>query len=248
MTLAFVERLSDSAYVETVTHGYSLSDGAPTRPAEIQWHMVIVKIYDTMRMIVTGPLTASGKAAYEGGAEIVWIKFRLGAFMPHLPFGTLVDTETLLPDAASDRFWLKGKAWEYPTHENADTFIDRLVSDGILMYDPVIGAALEDEATTMPARTMRHHFLRATGMPQRRIRQFRRAQQAAALLEQGVPILDSVFELGYFDQPHLTRALKHFIGYTPSQIIAQSKALACRSVQDAGDGLAYDGVVLAEIG
>jgi methylphosphotriester-DNA--protein-cysteine methyltransferase len=46
-----------------------------------------------------------------------------------------------------------------------------------------------------------------------------RAQQAQELLQQGVPILDTVFEAGYFDQPHLSRSLKRLIGFTPAQIL-----------------------------
>jgi methylphosphotriester-DNA--protein-cysteine methyltransferase len=50
------------------------------------------------------------------------------------------------------------------------------------------------------------------------IEQMQRAQRAAALLEQGKPILDTVFEAGYYDQPHLTRSLKQWVGRTPAQI------------------------------
>jgi methylphosphotriester-DNA--protein-cysteine methyltransferase len=37
-------------------------------------------------------------------------------------------------------------------------------------------------------------------------------------LRQGASIFDAVFQAGYFDQPHLTRALRHFIGQTPAQV------------------------------
>jgi len=47
-----------------------------------------------------------------------------------------------------------------------------------------------------------------------------RAHKAVELLQQGVSILDTVYEAGYYDQPHLTRSLKQFIGKTPSQIQA----------------------------
>jgi methylphosphotriester-DNA--protein-cysteine methyltransferase len=55
------------------------------------------------------------------------------------------------------------------------------------------------------------------------VRQIERARYATTLLQQGVPILDVVYEAGYFDQPHLTRALKYFIGQTPAQILDRSK-------------------------
>jgi len=40
----------------------------------------------------------------------------------------------------------------------------------------------------------------------------------AELLQQGASILDTVFDAGYSDQPHLTRSLKHWIGHTPGQL------------------------------
>ena len=48
--------------------------------------------------------------------------------------------------------------------------------------------------------------------------QSRRLERAMALLMQGSSILDTVYQVGYADQPHMTRALKHFIGQTPGQI------------------------------
>ena len=46
------------------------------------------------------------------------------------------------------------------------------------------------------------------------------------LLRQGVPILDTVHEAGYFDQPHLTRALKTLVGATPAEISRQTQQLS----------------------
>jgi methylphosphotriester-DNA--protein-cysteine methyltransferase len=87
---------------------------------------------------------------------------------------------------------------------------------------------LEDRPLDMSPRTLRYRFLRSTGLTQSHIRQMKRAQHAASLLRQGVSILDTVFEAGYFDQPHLTRSLKQFLGYTPSQIL-QSVKLGCNT-------------------
>jgi AraC-like DNA-binding protein len=64
---------------------------------------------------------------------------------------------------------------------------------------------------------VQYHFLHATGLTYRKIQQITRARRAYALLEQGVSILDTVYEAGYADQPHLTRSLKRFFGQTPAQ-------------------------------
>ena len=218
MSILHEQRLSDSPYVETITHGWTMSDGSTIRPSESNWHMVFVKEHGRIHRLVVGPLSTAGVASWGEGAEILWIKFKLGVFMPHLPVRDLLDSEKPLPEAASSSFWLKSAAWELPDFENADTFVNRLMHDEILVLDPVVDAMLQDQSVDISSRTMRHHFLRATGLTRSRIFQMRQAQQAKALLQMGTPILDAVHEAGYFDQPHLTRALKQFIGYTPAQI------------------------------
>ena len=181
--------------------------------------MVLVRHNGNVRLLIVGPLTKAGVVSYTAGAELLWIRSKLGVFMPHLPARDVLDVETILPGAARHSFWLHGSAWQFPDYDNVETFIDRLVRDDVLVRDPVVNAALHDQLLAMSSRTVRHRFLRATGLTQSYIRQMQRARQATALLEQGVSIPDTMYEAGYFDQPHLTRSLKHFIGYTPAQIL-----------------------------
>jgi hypothetical protein len=167
---------------------------------------------------MVGPLTTSGIASWGKDAEIIWIKFTLGTFMPHLPLRSVLDTETVLPEASSRSFWLNSSAWPFPNYDDVETFVERLARKEILVRDPVVAAVLEGEPHDLSARTVRDRFLRTTGTTQSHIRQVERAQRAAALLRQGVSILDTVHDLGYFDQPHLTRALKQWVGRTPAQL------------------------------
>lgn len=218
MSIIYEERVSDSPYIETITHGYTASDGTTIRPAEIHWHMVFVKEQGRVHPLVVGPLKTSGLVSWSEGAEILWIKFKLGTFMPHLPAKHCLDAETVLPQASSQSFWLHSRSWQLPDFENVETFVERLVRQEVLVRDPLIKAVLQGQPQAMAPRTVRHRFLQATGLSQNHIFQFERAQQAAALLQQGLTILDTVYELGYFDQPHLTRSLKQFVGKTPAQI------------------------------
>jgi AraC-like DNA-binding protein len=219
MTIISEERPSDSPYVEMITHGRTISDGSTIRPAESHWHMVFVTYRGSAQLIVTGPLTTAGALSWTEGAEVLWIKFKLGTFMPHLPVKDFLNVETSLPEAGRRSFWLNGSTWQFPTHENADTFINGLIRNDILVHDPIVTAALQDQLPEMSLRTVRHRFLRATGLTQSHIRQFDRAKRAAALLQQGVSILDTVYESGYSDQPHLTKSLKRFVGKTPAQLL-----------------------------
>ena len=232
MSLSFEQRSSDSPYIESVTRGWTLSEGMTIRPAEINWHMVFIKHPGGVRALAVGPLTTSGIASWGADAEILWIKFKLGVFMPHLPTKNYLDEEQSLSDASSERFWWRGAVRQFPDFENVETFIDRLVREDDLVRDPVVNAALQDHPLDLSPRTLRHRFLQATGQTQSHIRQYERAIKAASLLRHGVPILDTVFEIGYFDQPHMTRALKQFIGYTPAQIIRASQPEDCQNIQD----------------
>ncbi|RPI80850.1 MAG: AraC family transcriptional regulator, partial [Chloroflexi bacterium] len=203
MSILSEERSSDSPYVEKIIKGRTVSDGSSVRPAESHWHMVFTRFERHMLPIYVGPLTSAGVASWGEGAEIIWIKFKLGVFLRQLPPNDFLDTETILPDAGSQSFWLNGSAWQFPNFENVETFIARLVRDDVLVEDPVVHTVLHGHYPEMSPRTVRHRFLRSTGMTRSRIYQIERAQQAAELLEQGVPIMDTVFELGYYDQPHL---------------------------------------------
>jgi AraC-like DNA-binding protein len=165
------------------------------------------------------PWETSGTVAYTEGAEILWIRFKLGTFMPHLPTKTFLSSEIPLPEASSKRFWLKRSAWQLPDFENADAFVNRLVWAEILVNDPIVRAALQDQVPDMLPRTLRYCFLQATGLSQKHVRQIERAKQAEGLLRRGVSIPDTIYQLGYFDQPYLTRSLQQWIGHTPAQIV-----------------------------
>jgi hypothetical protein len=246
MTIIFEQRPSDSPYVETVTRGHTPSAGSTIRPAEISWHMILARHNGTAQLMVVGPLTTAGVVSYGEGAELLWIKFKVGTYMPHLPARAFLDKETVLPGAERKSFWLKGATWQFPDYENADTFVDRLVREDVLVRDPVVNAVLQDKPQAMSPRTVRHRFLHTTGLTQTHIYQVERAQRAAALLRQGTSILDTVEEAGYFDQPHLTRALKQWIGFTPAQIMRMSRS-ACQAEKDSIVEQDYSTEVLARV-
>lgn len=223
MSIITQERASISSLVETVTYGQTVKDGSTIRPAESHWHLVLVKHRGKVNTIITGPKTTAGVASWGEGAEVLWIKFELGTYIPHLPAKRFLDLETTLPGASSHSFWLKGSAWQVPDFEYADVFIEKLVCEELLVRDPVVNAVLQDQVPELSPRTLRHRFLQATGLSKNYIQQIERAQRAATLLEQGLSIADVVYQAGYADQPHLTRSLKQFVGHTPAQILRLSK-------------------------
>jgi hypothetical protein len=222
MSFNFDTRPSDSPFVEMIWHTRSEHDISFISTAGTLWEMVVWHDKGETNITVRGPETKSSLAYCEAGAEFFGIAFKLGTFMPRFPVKNLVDHAVTLPEATGNKFWLDSAIWQFPNFENADTFVNHLMRDDLLVRDPVIEAALRNEPPSLPARTLRHRFRRATGLTQGEIYQIERAHRAMSLLQQGKSILDVVHEAGYFDQPHLTRSLKRFIGQTPAQIIPNS--------------------------
>jgi len=227
MFIIFEDRPSDSSLVERIWRSHSERAGKFLSIAACHWEMVVTKLPGKTMLTVRGPETSPATMDCPADGEWLGIRFKLGAFMPQFPVGGMLDRKDVnLPEATGRSFWLNGSAWEYPDFENAETFVNRLVRRGLIANDRLIQAALNGERQERSLRSAQRHFLRATGMTQGAIRQIERARYATNLLKQGVSILDAVHQAGYFDQAHLTRSLKHFIGQTPTQIIRAEEQLS----------------------
>ena len=225
MIFTFDERPSDSPFVERIWRAHSERAGSFLSVAASHWEMVVTRQYGKTTLTVRGPETKASPLG-DCPAEGEWFGIRLkpGAHLAQLPARTLIDATVTLPQATRTRFWLGGSAWQFPDFENADTFVAWLVHKDLLVREPVVGEALQGHLKDLSLRSVQRHFLQATGVTQNTARQIERARFATLLLQQGVSILDTVLEAGYFDQPHLTRSLKYFIGQTPAQIREKSQA------------------------
>lgn len=189
--------------------------------------MVVTRHRGETTLTVRGPETKATAIDCPAEGEWLGIRFKLGTFMPQLRVVNLLDRKDVnLPGATDRSFWLNGSAWEFPDFENAETFVSRLVRGKVVTGDSAVVAALRGERQALSLRSAQRHFLEATGMTHSTFRQIERARYATNLLKQGVPILDTVHEAGFFDQAHLTRSLKRLIGQTPAKIIRREEQLS----------------------
>lgn len=222
MGFAFDVRTLNSPFVEMIWRTRSTRAGNFMSEAGSNWEMVFTNFGGTFMVTVRGPETRASEADFPADTEFFGITFKLGTFMPHLPVGTLLNRkDAILPKASRSSFWLRGGVWALPTFENADILISRLVRQEVLVRDLVVESALQGHTPDTSLRSLQYRFIQATGLSHKTIQQIERARNAVSLLERGTPILDTAFELGYFDQAHLTNALKRFIGRTPAQIANQ---------------------------
>jgi AraC-like DNA-binding protein len=225
--LVFEDRVSDSPFVERVWRSHSERAGTFLSMAASHCGMVVTRHRGKTTMTVRGPETKATLADCPADAEWIGVLFAFGSFLPASPAATLRDRNDLtLPAANARSFWLNGSAWEYPSFENAETFVARLARAGLIARDPAVRAALNGDRQALSKRSAQRHFLQATGMTHGAHRQIERARRAANLLKQGMPIVETAHAAGYFDQAHLTRSLSRLIGETPARIRRQERQLS----------------------
>jgi hypothetical protein len=147
--------------------------------------------------------------------------------MPSLPTSLLLDHRDVnLPVAADGSFELNGFRWPLPDLDNAECYVETLARRGVIARDPVVEAVIRGHSQPLSSRSVQRHFRRTTGMTHGLFRQIERARRASLMLRDGMPILDTVHQAGYFDQAHLTRSLRALIGPTPARIMQKDTQLS----------------------
>jgi len=225
--IRFEDRASDHPFVEKVWRCHSERADSFLSVAANTFEMAITRLEGKSFLTLRGPETKATMMDCPAEGEWVCIRFKVGTFMSRFPPGSLRDHQDVtLPSATTRSFWLNSSAFEYPDFGNAETFVERLVKSGILSRDPVVEDTLLRRSGKLCLRSAQRHFLRSAGITYATFRQIERARYATNLLREGASIFDVIVGAGYFDQAHLTRSLKHFIGETPAKIIQGQKQLS----------------------
>jgi AraC-like DNA-binding protein len=225
--LVFNDRPSDSPFIERVWRCHSERAGQFHSIASPHWEMAVSRVQGRTFLTIRGPETKATLADCPADGEWFGIRFKLGTFMPSLPVSALIDrNDKDMPDMAGRGFWLDGAEWEYPDFETAEDFVSRLVKSGLITRNQAIIEGLAGDEQALSLRSTQRHFRQATGMTHSTFRQIERARRAVQLLKDGHSILDTVHEAGFFDQPHMTRALKLLVGQTPAGVLREDEQLS----------------------
>lgn len=218
MALHIEDRPSDSPHIARVWRSHSSGVDRMTSVATSHWELVVWTHRGATHAAVRGPETAASTAEVPDDSESSGVSFAHGVSMPHLPVPLLVDRQLDSPHVGGGAFVLRGERWPLPTFDDAEEFVARLVREGVLACDPLVAEALDGGTPPTSRRTLQRRVAAATGLTPSAIRQIERARQAALLLGEGAAPLDVVHRLGYYDQPHLSRSLRRFIGRTATQL------------------------------
>ncbi len=183
---------------------------------------------DGVTVHLKGPETRGSLMTCPQGWGFFGVELRPGAYLPlHPPAGQTDFRDTVLPTLPSGRFLLDNREWEMPSEQNVDVFVDRLVRAGLLIFDPFVDEIRHGERPRgMSERTAQLRFRRATGISHRKLAGIEQARYAARLLAAGSSIADVINAAGYYDHPHLTRAMRWATGQTPSELRAGASFLA----------------------
>lgn len=211
-------RRSDSPYIARVWRGCAWGVEAMTSVASSSWELVFWRSEGVVGAAVRGPETAASTAVLTGESESFGITFTHGTSMPDLAVSGLVDGELESPTVGGRSFVLAGEEWQIPSPDDAELFVQKLVRAGVLVRDPLVDEVVWGGIARVGSRSVQRRVAAATGLTRGAIRQIDRARHASVLLGSGVPALEVVHRRGYYDQPHLARSLKRFIGRTATQL------------------------------
>jgi Helix-turn-helix domain len=218
MSVRREQRGADSSFVEAITRvTYDTAVHDVTTP-DGQWDIVIQRHRNKIAVLQTGLITRPVALDYSAGDTYLSISFKPGVFMPRLPGARMIDTAVLRPTTSKRSFALDSEVLEIPTFENAEGLVDRLIRRGIIVRDEIVEGVVEGRPKAISPRSVQRHFLQALGMTSKQLAQIQRARRAVVLLRQGRAVADVAAELGYADQPHMTRSLRRLMGQTPGEI------------------------------
>lgn len=218
MPLEIEHRPSESPYIERVWRSRSSEVDRMMSIASPRWALVFWEQAGRTSAAMVGPETRAGHAPVPEDAVFFGIDFALGTTMSHLPIGRLVDGSLEIPDTTSRSFHLHGSRWHIPTYDNAEALARRLASEGILARDRLVDQVARGAESEVSSRTVQRRFLASTGLTRDTVRQIDRARQAALLLQDGRSPSQVIERCGYYDQPHLARSLRRYVGRTSREL------------------------------
>lgn len=211
-------RDSDSPYIKKVWHARMTGKGEIILPAKSCWDLMIVKNAQGINVIIAGPRSHATTTSYDEDGEYIGVEFKVGVYFQPFRTRSMVNNAEILPATDRSSFRLDDTRLEFPAYENIELFVRDLLRYNLLQDDIVVRQILAGNTLNLSPRTVQRHFLQATGLTYIRYQQISRAYNATELLKNGMPAIETAYELGYSDQFHLSRSLSAFVGQTPTQI------------------------------
>lgn len=220
MALTYTERASDSPFVQRVWTSTNSAPTTFTSVAEVYTELVAWRIGGDTGVLLRGPESRAQVLDVPADAEWFGVTLRLATHLAAARPAAMLDLADVELPADRHGFWLAGRRWPLPTEGNAEDLVCSLGAAGAVTTDPLVVDLLAgDPARQVPARTKQHRFRHAIGLSQQTLVQIRRARAAGALVHRGATAAEAVHALGFYDQAHLTRAVRRYLGSSPGRLL-----------------------------
>jgi hypothetical protein len=219
MTQIHKSRASDNPHIDRIWRSQNITDGVYSATPDGSWDLIVmIDRTGARQMALTGQATKPMQVPYQAGTGSVVISFVPGAYLPHYPAEALLDSIIFLPNFDDEHFNIAGHTFAFPTFEDAEVLVEKMVLLGILKNDSVVDGVSKGTPRAASSSTTQRHFVRTTGLTQKYLAQIRQAQRAIRLLQEGKKPIDAAIDSGYTDQSHLAKSLKKIMDAKPSDV------------------------------
>ncbi|MHA7246839.1 helix-turn-helix domain-containing protein [Arthrobacter tecti] len=216
------QRASTSADIVTVWRAFADEDADYIDEASEHWGLSFIRRPDgSLAAELAGP-RIEGLPIRSRVGEWYWgVELAAHAVIPGVDKALLRGAIAELP-VAGGRVTIGVRSYPVPEWEELETFVSRLLTDGVIVADANIRRALGGDDRGLSRRSWQRRFLSVTGLRRKEIERLDRSRRAYRLLSEGVPPSEVAVAVGYADQAHLTRELRRVRGETPARILAAS--------------------------
>jgi hypothetical protein len=239
VTLEFEHRDADIEVVDRVWRSRSDAEQTMTSAARTCWHLIVWRKSGILHAGLRGPETKATTAPVPNETEFLGVRFALGTVLRPIPVGTIIDGFAPFPVTESGRIIIGGDYWEAPTYDNVEIFVRRLQRAGLLARarlgdeDHEVRECTDDSPSV---RTLQRRYRAITALSRTAVKQIDRANAAAAMLRDGCDWRVVIDRLDYFDQAHLGRALRRYIGRTAGELRADDQPASMSFLYKSGPG------------
>jgi AraC-like DNA-binding protein len=223
MTQKHTRRTSSHPWIDTVWQTLCLTDGVYRATPDGSWDLILSVAPDGRSTVfLTGQATEPVDAPYLAGECSVVISFAAHVYLTRDKEVRTGPALRFLP-VCNSGFVLDGVQLPLPAFSNAEQLTDKMVEANLLQSDDLVAKAFTAKPKAASKRSVQQHFKKVTGITQKDFELIRRAQEAVRRLKAGEKPAAVAAELGYSDQPHMTKSIKKIMGHLPSNLDAVHK-------------------------
>jgi AraC-like DNA-binding protein len=200
-----------------------MTDGIYRATPDGSWDLILSVSCDGQSTVfLTGQATEPVDVPYTEGEQSVVVSFAAHVYLTRDKEVRTGPTLRFLP-VHNGNFVLDGVELPLPTFSNAEQLTDMMIKAKLLQSDDLVAKAFTAKPKAASKRSMQQHFKKVTGITQKDFELIRRAQEAVRRLKAGQKPAAVAADLGYTDQPHMTKSIKKIMGHLPSNLDAVHK-------------------------